>query len=76
MRKYQKSGMRYIKLACGVILAGAAYFIMFVQFILYSDESIGLSKLIIRELVSLIFVLIGLYLVFEKKKRPDKSEGL
>ena len=67
--------MRYVKLICGTLIAGIAYLTMFVQFLFYSDESISLKKLIIREFISLIFVFIGMYLVFANKPVADKESN-
>jgi len=60
----------------GILIAGIAYFIMFFQFLFYSDDSITLRKLIIRGSISLIFVISGLYLVFSNKTKADKRINL
>ena len=67
--------MRYVKLICGTLIAGIAYLTMFIQFLFYSDESISLKKLIIREFISMIFVFIGLYLLFANKTVADKESN-
>jgi hypothetical protein len=68
--------MRYLKFICGILITGGAYLIMFIQFLFYSDGSIGLKKLIIREFISLIFIFMGLYLIFAKKKKAPKKSNL
>lgn len=65
--------MRYVKLISGVLIAAIAYCIMFIQFLFYSDESIGPGKLITREFISLIFLFVGLYWVLANKTGVDKK---
>ena len=67
--------MRYVRLICGLLLAGIAYLVMFVQFLFYADDSISLVKLILREFISLIFVCVGMYLVFANKTMPDEESN-
>ena len=60
----------------GILIAEIAYFILFIQFLFYTDDSITLRKLIIRGSISLIFVISGLYLVFSNKTKADKRINL
>jgi len=60
----------------GILIAEIAYFILFIQFLFYTDDSITLRKLIIRGLISLIFIIAELYLIFSNKTRIDKRINL
>jgi hypothetical protein len=67
--------MRYVRLICGLLIAGIAYLTMFVQFLFYADDSISLIKLILREFIALFFVCIGMYLVFANKTMADEESN-
>ena len=67
--------MRYVKLICGILMAGIAYFTMFLQFLFYSDDSISMWKLIIRGLICLFFLFIGIHLILAFKKRAHKKNN-
>ena len=57
----------------GILIAGVAYFIIFIQFLFYTDDSITLRKLVIRGSAALIFVFAGLYIFFANKTKADKN---